>query len=72
MNVAYNEDDGRIAANMEMSGTLHEFYFTVFQGEAWPERMIQGGEEYRIGVTAVPDQLVEYIEEEYGLEVTEG
>ena len=57
---------------MEMSGTLHEFYFTVVDGQAMFDAMVQGGETMHVGVTAVPNEMIEHIEEEYGLEVTEG
>jgi len=55
-----------------LSGTLHEFQFTLYDGELYPNELIQGGESFRIGPDDVPDFVLDAIEHQFSAEVTEG
>lgn len=67
----YHSENGGVTVSFVSSGAKHVFEFTLFENQAWPETMEQGGETYRIGVADVPEFVTEWLESE-GYEVTEG
>jgi hypothetical protein len=67
--VHVKEEDELFIVEVTMSGTDHRWEFDWFGGEAWPERMIQGGEMYRARLDDIPEFVILAIEDNYDVPV---